>query len=108
MALTLKDLATIRKDTYKSLSKWYDVGLELGVPVDELDRIQRDHGCETKDCHREMLKSWLKGAVNTTVAALVEALSSDVVGESALARKLEEKYCPVKKLDNSEISGRCM
>ena len=97
MDLTLKDLGSVRKETFEARSKWYDVGLELGVPVDELDCIQCDHGGEAKDCHLEMLKCWLKAADSTTWAALVEALGSDVVGENALARRLEEKINPLLK-----------
>ena len=92
--VTLRDLASVRRETFEASSKWYDVGLELGVPVDELDRIQCDHGLESNVCHREMLKCWLKESDSTSWTTLIEALRSVVVGENSLAQKLEDKHCP--------------
>ena len=94
MDRTLKDLGSVRKDTFEVHSKWYDVGLKLGVPVDELNRIKVDHCDKTKDCHLDMLKYWLNAGENTTWVALFEVLRSDIVRENSLAQKLEEKLDP--------------
>ena len=105
MDLTIKDLGTVRKDTFEACSKWYDVGLDLGVPVYELDQIQDEHG-KTKDCHRAMLKCWLKAGENTTWAALIEVLRSDIVRENSLAQMLEEKLGPSsKKPEGGRLAG---
>lgn len=76
-------------------SKWYDAGMKLKVPVDTLDGIEARYD-DPKDQLREMLKSWLKGAVKSqpTWKALVEMLRSSLVDEPRMADQLEGKYCP--------------
>ena len=106
MDLTIKDLGSVRMDTFEARSKWYDVGLDLGIPVDELDQIQDEHHGKTMDCHRAMLKCWLKAGENTTWAALIEVLRSDVVEENSLAQKLEEKLDPsLNKPEGGGMAG---
>ena len=94
MDLTIKDLGSVRMDTFEACSKWYDVGLDLGIPVYELDQIQHEHRGKTMECHRAMLKCWLNAGENTTWVALIEVLRSKVVEENSLAQKLEEKLDP--------------
>ena len=94
MAVSLKDLGTVLKESFAARSKWYFIGLELGVKASELDAIKIDNP-EVKECYLEVLKCWLKGvAPKPTWAALAEALASDMVDEGGLAEKLREKYCP--------------
>ena len=95
MAVSLKDLGTVLKESFAARSKWYYIGLELGVEASELDAIKKDNPEAVKDCYLEALKCWLKGvAPIPTWAVLAEALASDMVDEGGLAEKLREKYCP--------------
>ena len=95
MAVSLKDLGTVLEETFAARSKWYYIGLKLGVEASELDAIKKDNPEAVKDCYLEALKCWLKGvAPKPTWAALAEALASDMVDEGGLAEKLREKYCP--------------
>ena len=95
MAISLKDLGSVLKESFAARSKWYYIGLELGVEASELDAIKKDNPDAVKDCYLETLKCWLKGvAPKPTWTALAEALASDMVDEVGLAEKLREKYCP--------------
>ena len=95
MAVSLKDLGTVLDETFAARSKWYYIGLKLGMEASELDAIKKDNAEAVKDCYLEALKCWLKGvAPKPTWAALAEALASDMVDEGGLAEKLREKYCP--------------
>ena len=92
MAVSLNDLGTVLEETFAARSKWYYIGLKLGVEASELDAIKKDNPEAVKDCYLEALKCWLKGVVPKPTWA--EALASDMVDEGGLAEKLREKYCP--------------
>ena len=84
--LTVVDLNTVRSSIWDARSKWYDVGLELGIPAATLDAIRvNKQSCE--DCYTEMLKRWLEGS-NQTWSTLADALRSPSVGMGALAGQL--------------------
>ena len=88
---TIGDLANVRRLVYPARTKWYDIGLELELPVDTLDAIGRSRG-DDGDHLRDILKYWLKrDAPTPTSKALVDALKSSPVGESRLACDVEDK-----------------
>ena len=87
MTLTIDDLREVRALLYKVRRKWYDIGIELGLKVGELDNIKAastDHG----ECLTEMLKVWLK-SINPlpTWKAIRDALKAEPVYEVELAEK---------------------
>ena len=85
----LGDLATVCRLVYPARTKWYNIGLELQLPVDTLDAIERNKG-DDGDHFRDMLKFWFKRTDPTpTSKALVDALNSRLVGESWLVCDLE-------------------
>ena len=86
--LTIKDLNAVKNATWSARSKWYNLGLELGILADTLDVIKENcQNCE--DCHIEMLKRWLKrSSPRPTWSALAKALRSLPVDEGALAKQL--------------------
>ena len=84
-------LRFVRDVTFPARSKWYDLGLNLGLPDDTLDAIKRDLG-DVDDHHRDMLKHWLKGTnPGPTGEALVAAMRSRSVGYPRLANEVETK-----------------
>ena len=88
---TIGDLANVRRLVYPARTKWYDIGLELQLPVDTLDAIERSRG-DDGDRLRDVLKYWLRRAAPApTSKALVDALKSAPVGESRLACDVEGK-----------------
>ena len=98
-ALDLADLRDVQEEVFDARAKWYDIGVNLEVPVGTLNSIRAQYH-DPQDCLREMLMVWLKTIdPQPTWKALVNALRSRVVGEAKLADELEAKWCP--KLDVS-------
>lgn len=99
--LTISDLKTVLKALYKSRTKWYYVGLDLGVPEDVLEDIEKRRD-DLVDCLREMLKVVLKREEPVTWRVVVEALRSPTVGLDQLAEEVEAKYCPLPTPDTAQ------
>ena len=83
--LTLK---TLLNALHPVRSSWYNIGLQLDIKFTELDNFKK-----MSDPMLEMLKHWLKTAVNPrpTWEAVVKALKSPLVNEKKLASELEYK-----------------
>jgi len=88
------------KDVHEELigisHKWYDIGLQLNLPVGTLDRIREQYS-DPQTRLREILKNWLV-SVNPypTWRALVEVLKRRAVEEHSLADELKAKHCKGK------------
>ena len=81
-------------------ASWYNIGLEFNIPHTELDCFKQTYSDQT-DLMREMLKHWLKTAVDPppTWEAVVTALRSPLVNEKKVAAQLDSKYCaPVQHM----------
>ena len=63
--------------------KWYDIGIQLDISTGTLDAIKAQY-IECGKCLREMLKQWLHSK-EAIIDDLLEALSSEPVGENVLA-----------------------
>ena len=70
-------------------TKWYDIGLMLGVRMDILDNIRQSETYDVGRCLRMMLGY----APGLTWKRIVDALKSVAVSEERLAITLSEKYC---------------
>ena len=57
--LTKDDLKIVRNAVYDAAAKWYDLGIELGIPADKLDAIKKKENDDPSACLRELLKDWL-------------------------------------------------
>ena len=75
-------------------ASWYNIGLQLNVLYTTLDRF-RELYSDPSDLLREMLKFWLKTAVDPppTWETVVTALRSPSVNEKSVAAQLEAEYC---------------
>ena len=54
----MKDLN--RYVTRKYATDWYDIGIELGLELDVLDNIEKDHPLRGATCFQKTLDRWLK------------------------------------------------
>jgi len=74
--------------------KWYDIGVQLGIPPLQLHFIEADRPA-TADRMHTMLDCWMRNATHPLPSwkGLVDALRDPGVGESRLAMELEERYC---------------
>jgi len=94
LAFTVSSLKVLLNALYPVRASWYNIGLELDIPHTELDCFERKYSVQL-DLMREMLKHWLKTAVNPhpTWEAVITALRSPLVNEKMVAAQLESKYC---------------
>ena len=70
-------------------TKWYNLGLKLGVRAHTLDSIEHD----VRECNtacRKMFQAWLKDNCKGTWNDVITALRSNCVKEDGVADKLEE------------------
>ena len=74
--------------------KWSDIGLQLDVPTFQLNVIEADTTGVKKQL-QAMLDYWMSNATDPLPSweVLVDALKAPAVGESRLAKELEERYC---------------
>ncbi len=84
MALGLKKVRTL---LFHIRAKWYDIGVELEIPLGTLDSFKLQYP-DPKDCLTEVIKVWLKSInPSPTWKALADALKAEFVNEMALAGK---------------------
>ena len=104
--LTKNDLRIVRNGVLSVSSKWYDLGLELGISPDHLDAIRKGND-DPQDCLREVLKRWLADVEPApTWRTVIIALRNPAVGHHSLAEELEQKYC-TKVETNHQNSATC-
>ena len=85
-------------------SKWYAVGLQLSVPVSDLNSI-RSQFSDPRECLCEMLQLWLKRQ-GVSWIDIFEALRSQSVGEEQLGVELlQEKFGPIEKIRMLSLSA---
>lgn len=84
--LTIKNLRQVRDFLFQVRLKWYNIGLELGIDVTDLDEIKYTNNDIPRKCLLEMLKVWLNLVENSpTWKALSKALRTEPIDELALA-----------------------
>ena len=70
----LREIQNILNDGHFSSSKWYDLGLSLGLLNPKLKTIEKDSPKDSDGCLRECLLSWLQTDDKATWTKLVSAL----------------------------------
>ena len=79
-------------------SRWYDIGVQLRIPVGDLDSIRIELAAHGNAAQlRGLLIEWFKGqGIATTWENLIQALCSAAMNESELALHvhLQAKFCP--------------
>ena len=93
--VSVKDLCKVLRASWEARTKWYYIGLELGIDPETLNTIKGNND-NIDDRFQAMLTAWLKMVdPKPTWEALAEALRSPTVGYEHLA----ERYVmpPIKK-----------
>ena len=88
----MDDLGLLLEELLDVRTQWYSLGALLKLSVGTLDMIGREFP-NPRDRLLEMLKTWLRTAVNPSWNTLTNALRSRNVGASLLADIYEAKYC---------------
>ena len=93
-------------ELYPVRGSWYNIGLELGIPIIQLGYFKQKRTNPLYSLH-EMLQHWLESAVDPypTWEAIVTALRSPLVDKNYLADQLESKYCAPVQLMKEESSS---
>ena len=74
--------------------KWYRLGLELDIPDDTLQVIGKNtHNCDHEEALIMVLREWLHNCTNPTWIAVVQALKT--IGLNQTASIIEKKYLSV-------------
>ena len=73
-----------------SVNDWHSLGLVLGMEKYVLDMIDIDHRT-VMDRQKAMISRWLDTG-DASWSALVRALSSPLVGNKGLARKIADQH----------------
>ena len=85
-------LRDLLKEINKIASKWYNLGIMLGLDDGKLDVVKADHGWSCEDCLREMLKIWLK-QIKHPPSWLALAKAVEEVDEPKLAKEIKDRRC---------------
>ena len=90
--LSTDDLSKVRGELFQVQVKWYDIGLDLGLPVNTLETIRQE--CQDLgECLRKMILEWLKAVdLQPTWRKLVDVLQNRVINEGVLAIKITQDY----------------
>ena len=89
--LTPDDLGVVLEAVWEARSKWYNIGLKLGISAGTLDSISKANNQNPDDCLTDMIKAWLRsGRPKPSWAALAKALKSPMVGYGHLAEQLPQ------------------
>ena len=97
------DIKLVCKELCSVERKWHNLGLQLLVPVIDLQRIGSEYKNDHSTCLRQVLIKWLERG-SASWEALCEVL--ELLGEGKLAAKLLEMYCktkPMKRRISSEL-----
>ena len=84
-------------------TKWYNLGLQLGIKDTELDVIEENNPKDIDTCKRKMFKVWLRITPSPSYRQLVEALQ--IVGEICEADRLCKKYGKIMAVLEVEVFG---
>ncbi|KAL5496939.1 hypothetical protein EMCRGX_G013319 [Ephydatia muelleri] len=89
--LTAKDLKILMELLSGVSHNWYMLGIQLDIDTGVLSRFE-EFNRDVAQYMKQMLKLLMKVDPPITVGQLLEALRSPIVGENALAGKLEKSY----------------
>ena len=85
--LGISDLCKVLKATLEARTKWYYIGLELGIDPGTLGAIKTDND-DSMDRLSAMLDAWLKMAQPKPTLTALAALQSPTVGYGHLAEQI--------------------
>ena len=79
---------------YSVRHKWFNIGMQLGISSFQL-KIIETNSPGSKERLQAMLEYWMNNVVvpQPSWKVLVNSLKVPTVGESMLAKELEEEYC---------------
>lgn len=71
-------------------TEWKKVGIQLGVPTEQLQAIERDNPRDCSNCWIPMFSQWREGTSPCTWAEVLQALESRSVDKPAIANEVRQ------------------
>ncbi len=106
--LTSSDIREVRHKIWEARMKWYHIGIELGINVDDLEAIRSGANHHNiADNFTEMLTTWLR-QTGSTWEALSKALRSKQVGYPLLADSITSASAGLSAVGyETTVSDQC-
>ena len=87
--MNIRDLHKVQDAIWTARTKWYNIGIRLGISADTLDAFAKAHLHKPDECFTDTIKEWLRNdEPRPTWEALAGALRSPAVGYAHLAETL--------------------
>ena len=64
-------------DALKKVENWFLFGVNLGVPVSQLKKIESNYPKDSDRCKLELLQYWLDSTLDSSWNKIVQALEKD-------------------------------
>ena len=81
------------KEVYPLKPRYFQLGRELGVPVHELETLQKQYGADFDQALNDIIVFWLRGRTSRTWHALARAVDSETGGNNpALALEIAGRH----------------
>ena len=98
--LTVDELSTVLNETWEARSKWKNLGLQLGLNINDLDAIYAGNR-SIDDYFTDTITLWLRQTdLLPTWTNLVLALEGPTIGFQTLAHRIQMKYIVERKSDD--------
>ena len=92
--LSINDLCEIQSELHEVRDKWYHLGVQLKVPVSDLNAIRIQYRNDPEDCLLDMLTRWLSITIpSPTWQTVIDALCSAPIKRLLVAEQIRKKYC---------------
>ena len=85
----LSSKPTLRELRQLPVTKWYNLGLQLEVNQEELEKIQSKHPQNDRICQTKMFGVWLRQVENPNYEKLLKALAA--IGRRDIAESMCDK-----------------
>ena len=73
-------------------TKWYNLGIQLGLEYNDLEEIAIQNGRDVDDCRRAMFGLWLRTSSKPSRRQLLYALRTKSVAEMYIADEYERSF----------------
>ena len=73
-------------------TKWYNLGIQLGLEDNDLEEIAKQNGRDVDDCRRAMFGLWLRTSSKPTRKQPLNALRTKSVAEISIADEYERSF----------------
>ena len=101
-SLTSQNFKDVSNKVWKARASWYNLGIQLGVDIDQLDIINKENPNNIESCFREMIKLWLKQE-HPNWKDMISALIHETVNEKQLAARI---YTALIDSESAQIDQR--